>query len=116
MKSFLGSWLVSALVLLGVSYVVPGFNVQGFVPALFVALGLGLFNGVAKPILWLLTLPLNFLTLGLFTFVINALGLWLIAVLVPGFTISGFGAALVAALLIAVANTTVGLLGAKSFA
>ncbi len=99
MKPFstLANWVLSAIAILIVSQYVPGVKVASFQTALLVALFLGIFNAVIKPILIILTLPINILTLGLFTFVINATLLWTVAYFVKGFTISNFTAALIAA-------------------
>lgn len=94
--------LVRALILLLTTYLVPGFVIDSLASALLVVIVLGILNVLVKPILLLLTLPINILTLGLFTFVINALILYLAASFVPGFRVSSFGAALFAALVIAV--------------
>lgn len=83
-------WVVSALAILVSSYVLPGIKVDGFVAALTIAVVMGLVNAVIKPILIVLTLPINILTLGLFTLVINALLILLVAKIVPGFTVAGF--------------------------
>ena len=87
-------WLITALVILGGSYVLPWITVDSFWTALIVAIVLGLINGVVKPIIILLTLPINILTLGLFTLVINALMIMLAAWIVPGFETGGFWPAL----------------------
>jgi putative membrane protein len=73
--------------------------VDSFFSALVAALVLGLVNAVVRPLLVILTLPVTLLTLGLFLFVINALLFWFVAELVKGFTVSGFGAALVGSIL-----------------
>lgn len=89
------------------AYLIPGFTVESFYIASIVALLLGVLNITLKPILVLLTLPLNIITLGLFTFVINA-GLILgIASFVEGFEVSGFVPALLGGLVIAVAGWVV---------
>lgn len=86
------------------AYFVPGFVVSSFYAAVIVALILGALNLTVKPILLILTLPLNLLTFGLFTFVINALLLWFVASFVQGFAVSGFVPALLGGLIIAVVN------------
>ncbi|HSX25359.1 MAG TPA: phage holin family protein [Candidatus Andersenbacteria bacterium] len=83
-------WIINALAILAAAYIVPGIAVQGFGTALLVALVLGLLNIFIKPILILLTLPITIVTLGLFTFVINALLVLLTSKLVPGFFVAGF--------------------------
>ena len=91
-----------ALTLLALPTILPGLTVTDFYAALFAALALGVINIFVRPVLLLLTLPLTILTLGLFTFVLNALLLWFAASLVPGFEVAGFVPAFVAALIIAV--------------
>lgn len=88
------------------AYVVPGFAVSGFYAAALVALVLGVLNVTVKPVILVLTLPLNLLTLGLFTFVVNALLLRFVATFVPGFAIAGFAPALWGALIITVVHWT----------
>jgi putative membrane protein len=83
-------WLVNAVALMAVAYLLPGIVVADFVTALVAALVLGLVNTVIRPILILLTLPATLLTLGLFIFVINGLLFWLVGSFVQGFTVAGF--------------------------
>lgn len=90
----LAIWIVNALALLALPYVVPSVQVASFGTALIVALVLGLINAVLRPLLILLTLPVTLLTLGLFIFVINALLFQLAGNLVEGFNVSGFWPAL----------------------
>ncbi|MBI3342303.1 phage holin family protein [Candidatus Curtissbacteria bacterium] len=107
MLIILVNWLLSALTILAVSQFVPGFVVDTFTTALLVALVLGILNALVKPILIILTLPINIITLGLFTLVINAFLLILTTYFVHGFQIQGFGAAVVAALLLWLINTII---------
>lgn len=102
MLALLARWLVNALALIAVAYLYPGVQVTGLGAALVAALVLGLVNAVIRPILVILTLPVTLLTLGLFLFVINALLFWFVADLVPGFTVGGFGPALVGSILYSV--------------
>lgn len=102
MLMLLARWVINAAALLLVAYLYPGVQVEGFVPALAAALVLGLVNAVIRPILVILTLPATLLTLGLFLFVINALLFWLVAEVVRGFTVTGFGAALLGSILYSV--------------
>ena len=102
MLTLLARWIVNAAALLLVAYLYPGVHVAGFGTALVAALVLGLVNAVIRPILVVLTLPVTILTLGLFLFVINALLFWLAATLVSGFTVTGFGAALLGSILYSV--------------
>ena len=104
MLGFLLHLVLTAGALLIVARLVGGVYVSGFGSALIGALVLGLVNAIVRPIMILLTLPITLLTLGLFLFVINALMLWLVAALVPGIRISGFGAALLGSLLLTLLN------------
>ena len=83
-------WLINAVALMAVAYLVPGIAVSDFVTALIAALVLGLVNTVIRPILVLLTLPATLLTLGLFIFVINGFLFWLVGSFIAGFAVSGF--------------------------
>ncbi len=106
--NFVVTLVLNALALLLVSRLLTGIRVDDFVTALLAALVIGILNTLVRPLLLLLTLPLNLLTLGLFTFVINAFILWLATVAVPGFTIDQFfPTALLAAILLAVINTLI---------
>ena len=95
-------WIFTALILLLVAKITPGVYISGFGTALIAALVLGLVNFAIRPLLTLLTLPLNILTLGLFSFVINAILFGLVAWMVPGFEVTNFLSALVGAFFLAV--------------
>lgn len=97
-------WIINALVLVGIAYYLPGIRMESFVAALIAALVLGLINAIVKPILIILTLPVNILTLGLFTFVINALMFWLTSSLVKGFVVADFASAFWGALLLTIVS------------
>jgi len=97
-------WLLSALSLLIVAHLVPGFEVRSFGTALLAAVVIGLVNATLGFILKVFTLPLTILTLGLFLIVINALMLAVAAMLVPGFTIHSFGAALLGTIVLSVVS------------
>jgi putative membrane protein len=97
-------WILSALALLIVSHFVPGFILTGFVAALIAALVIGLINATLGLLLKVITFPLTVLTLGIFWFVINALMLELASAVVPGFHISGFRAAFIGAIVLALVN------------
>ncbi len=105
-------WVLTALILMLVTYVVPGLHIDGFGTALLAAFVMGLVNVFLKPILSLLTLPLNIVTLGLFSFIINALLFALVAAVVPGFVVTNFLAALVGSLLMAIMTSLLGMMGA----
>ena len=83
-------WAVSALALLCVAYLVKGFKVRSFGTALFASLLIGAANALIWPVLIFLTLPINILTLGFFTFVVNGAVLKICAALMPGFEIDGW--------------------------
>jgi putative membrane protein len=97
MRILLG-WAINALCLLALPYLLATVQVKDFPTALVVALVLGLLNIIIRPILIILTLPINLLTLGLFTFVINGLLFWLTAHFVEGFSVTNFGWAIVGAI------------------
>ncbi len=99
MLMLIARWIINAAVLLLVAYIYPGVQVESFGAALLAALVLGLVNAIIRPILVVLTLPVTLLTLGLFLFVINALLFWFVAEVVHGFTVGGFGAALLGSIL-----------------
>ena len=92
-------WVLNALALLAVTYLLPSIQVSGLGAALLAALGLGLINTLVRPLLALLTLPITVLTLGIFYLVLNGLLFWLASALLPGFQVQGFGAAFVGAIL-----------------
>jgi len=91
-------WLISALAVIATAYIVPGVSVANFWTALIAALIIGLVNALVRPILLVLTLPINIVTLGLFTLVINALMFWLASSIVKGFDVANFTAAFLGAL------------------
>lgn len=86
-------WIINAVALLAVPYLMHSVQVDNFGAALIAALILGFVNAVIRPILVVLTLPVTVLTLGLFILVINGLMFWVVAQLVPGFHVSGFWSA-----------------------
>jgi len=102
MTRMLIHWIVSALLLLVVSHIVPGFIVRGFLPALVAALVMGLVNATLGLFLKILTFPLTIVTFGVFLLVINALMLLLTSHVVRGFTVQGFRPAFWGALLLAI--------------
>ena len=102
-KAVLHFALIVALFLI-LSRTIPGFYVQSWGVAVIAALLLGLLNATLGLFLKLMTLPLILVTFGLFSFVVNAVMLLLVAVIVPGFSINGFWPALFAALVLAAAN------------
>ncbi|WP_375491581.1 phage holin family protein [uncultured Nostoc sp.] len=97
--------LATALSLLIVDLVVPGVNIANFPAALIAALVIGLINGSVKPVLSALSLPLNFLSFGTFSLIVNGLCFWLAAVLVPGFAVRGIIGFLLGPVILTFANT-----------
>ena len=102
MTKLLIHWVISALLLLVVAHVVPGFYVSGFMAALIAALVIGLVNATVGTFLKVLTFPLTILTLGIFLLIINALMLMLASRLVSGFHVTGFVPAFWGALILSV--------------
>ena len=100
MKGLVIRWLVLAAAIMGASYLLEGIEVKGFFPALGAAAMLGILNAFFRPVLLILTLPINILSLGLFTFIINALMLKMASGVIPGFDVRGFWTALFGALII----------------
>ena len=98
----LAVWVINALALLLVAYLLKGIHVNGFGSALIAALVLGLVNTLIRPVLVILTLPVTLLTLGLFIFIINALLFLFVGNLLAGFQVASFGAALLGSILYSV--------------
>ena len=97
-------WLILTFAILVTAYLMEGIHSSGFVAAFFAAAILGIFNAFFRPVLLLLTLPINVLSLGLFTFVINALLLSLVSLIIPGFEVFGFWSAVFGSLLISIVS------------
>ncbi|NPV05542.1 MAG: phage holin family protein [Syntrophaceae bacterium] len=103
-------WLILTAAILAAAYLVEGIVVSGFWSAFFAAAILGFLNVFLKPILIILTLPVNILTLGLFTLVINAGLLKIASALIPGFDVHGFWPAVMGAIIVSVVNWLLGTL------
>ncbi len=99
--------LVSAIAVFVAAHLIPGIEVSGYGGALKAAIILGLLNLFVRPIIMLFALPLNFLTLGLFSLVINGFLFWLAGNLLPGFQVHHFVAAFLGALIVAIVNSFV---------
>jgi putative membrane protein len=102
----LATWLVNAIALLAIPYLMHSVSIDSFTTALVVALVLGLVNTILRPVLVILTLPVTVLTMGLFVFVINGLLFWAVANMVDGFHVAGFWSAVGGALLYSVISWT----------
>lgn len=97
--------IITALLVMGISYFLPGVTVAGFTTALIVAVVLALLNLFVKPILVLLTLPVTFITLGLFLLVINAIVIMLCDYIVGGFDVQSFFTALLFSVILSVCQS-----------
>ncbi len=99
---FLIRVVVNALAIICAAAIVPGIQVDGLISAIAAGLVLGLINAFVRPVLLILTLPITLVTLGLFLLVLNGLCFWLVASLVKGFHVAGFGSAIVGAILVSI--------------
>jgi putative membrane protein len=108
-------WLIMAVSIVVSAYLIPGVRVSDFFTALWVALFLGIVNILIRPILILVTLPINILTLGLFTFIINALLILLGSWMIEGFHVSGFWVAVLFSIVLSLINYALGsLIGTRT--
>ena len=103
-RGILFRWLILTVAIMITSYIIDGIHVTGFVSALLAAAILGILNAIFRPILIILTLPINILTLGLFTFVINAVLLMMVSGVIRGFDVQGFWSAVFGSLLISIVS------------
>jgi putative membrane protein len=108
-KKLIIRWGLNIAGIILAAYLVKGFDVT-FLAAIFGFILLGFINATIRPVLILLTLPINLVTLGLFTLVINGLMLWLVSAVIKGFDIANFGAALLSALIIMIISSIVSML------
>jgi len=104
MRGLLVRWVVLTLAVLAASYLLDGLRVSGFWSALGAAAVLGILNALLRPILLIVTLPINLLTFGLFTFVINAVLLLMVSGVIAGFEVRGFWAAVGGSLVISLVS------------
>ncbi len=102
---YLVTTLATALGLLVVDLAVPGVDIANFPAALLAAAAVGLVNSIIRPVLSVLSLPINFLTLGLFSLIVNGLCFWLASLFVPGFVVSGLLAFLLGPVVLSFAST-----------
>ncbi|GAB4322025.1 MAG: hypothetical protein OHK0047_05230 [Leptolyngbyaceae cyanobacterium] len=105
MIGFFFTTLATALSLLVVDLVVPGVDLATFPAAMIAAVAIGLVNSSVRPTLSALSMPLNFLSLGLFSLVVNGICFWLVAVLVPGFSVHGLLAIILGPVILSFVNT-----------
>lgn len=104
MKGIFLRWLILTVAIIVTSYLLDGIRVSGFFSAFFAAAILGILNAFFRPILLILTLPINILSLGLFTFVINAIMLMMVSGVLSGFEVYGFWSAVFGSLLISLVS------------
>ena len=104
MRGIFIRWLILTVAIIIASYLLEGIRVSGFFSAFFAAAMLGILNAFFRPIIFILTLPINIMTLGLFTFVINAIMLMMASGVISGFEVSGFWSAVFGSLLISIVS------------
>lgn len=105
--NFIVKIILNGLVLLGIDYFVDSITLTGFGAAVIAVIVLSLVNTIVKPILTLLTLPITFLTLGLFLFVINGITFYLTSLVVTGFEVDGIMGAIVGSILMSIFSTII---------
>lgn len=103
--TFLLSLILGTIAVFVTAYILPGVKIEGWTTALILAIVLGIINAIIRPILLILTLPINILTLGLFTFVVIALCVMLASAIVPGFHVDGFWWAMAFGVVLAIVNS-----------
>ncbi len=101
---WIARWILNALALYIVASVVPGIHLASFTSALLAVVVIGLINTMLKPLLFVLTLPITVLTLGIFSLVLNALMLLLAGSVLSGFRVEGFGAAFVGSIVLSIVS------------
>lgn len=99
---FLWRWLITTAIVMAAAYLVPGVSISSIYTAFMTALILGLVNAIIRPIIVLFTFPLTLVTLGLFLLVINAFLLWLVSLVVPGFTLASLSSVLIMTIVISI--------------
>ena len=106
-------WILFALLIMAIAWIIPGIEVTGFLGALIAVIIIALVNAFIKPFIQLISLPINFITLGLFSLIINALMLLLSAKLSPGFEIEGFWSGFFGAILLSIFAPFISKIGEK---
>lgn len=97
-------WLILTIAIFIVPYAIPGIAVDNIIVAIIVAAVLGFINTVIRPVIGILTLPINIITFGLFSLVLNGLFFWFTAKIIDGFDVASFGAAFWGALIVSILN------------
>lgn len=114
MTRFLINWLVIAVALWVTAYIIPGVEVSSWTALAIAAVVLGFVNAIVRPIFVILTLPITVLTLGLFYLVINGFTFLLVSKVVPGFSVSSFGWAILGALVVSLVSWFIGSFTSKN--
>ena len=104
MRGFIIRWVVNAIALVMTAAILKGVNFNGILAPFVAALVIGVLNAIVRPVLIIITLPINILTLGLFTFVVNAVMIQITANVVSGFQVTGFWAAFVGAIFMSIVS------------
>ncbi|TDT45660.1 phage holin family protein [Fonticella tunisiensis] len=109
-NSFLLKTFINSIAIYAAASIIKGVNIEGFIPALVASLVFGIVNALIKPILIIFSLPINIMSLGLFTFVINGISLLIVSGITAGFTISDLGAAILASIIISIVSSIINFL------
>jgi len=96
----LSRWIIYSLLVIFTAWIIPGISIENFLSAMLVCIVIALINIFIKPLVEFISLPVNFLTLGLFSFLVNALLLMLAGAITPGFEVNGFLSALFGSILL----------------
>lgn len=105
--NFIIKLLLSGLAVITAAYLLPGVYISGFISAIVVAIVLGLFNALVRPILIILTIPVTIFTLGLFIFVINAIIILMVSSILNGFEVDGFWWALAFSIVLTIVTSII---------
>lgn len=100
-------WILFALAIIFTAWIIPGISIANFASAMLAVVIIAVINILIRPLILFITLPINFLTLGLFTFVINALMLWLAGYITPGLSVNGFWSALLGSLVLSLIGVAI---------
>lgn len=106
-------WILYSLAIMLIAWLIPGISISSFWAALIVIVVIGLINLIVRPILAFITLPINILTLGIFSFILNAFLFMLAGYLSPGFSVDGFWSALLGSLLISILSIPINKIGSS---
>ena len=102
MKNTILRWLAYTLTIIFIAWLIPGISVSGFVSAAIACVIIAFINALIKPFLQIITMPINILTLGFFTLILNALLFMLAGAVTPGFNVNGFWSALIGSVILSI--------------